>query len=218
MLNHNVSFRVDSAFNARDVSVRLDKIILRKQFRIRGKEVRAVVETPPTRRRACATFYRLVDQFKVHRNEGRDFEICARSLQILHLHSWEYVAKVSAQENVIIWHTSNLERMGLDVDNDDKLVEHMGGEQENGAATPTPQEPGPAGRAAPAEPPQASGRGQACRKKGKGGQGCGVPAAAEKRAADIDLEGEMRDERAADDADQDMQDMQPPGIQVPADE
>lgn len=56
-LNHNVGFRCDGNCCAGDVSNRLDKDLLRMQFRIRDKEVRAAAGTPPMRRHVCLKFY-----------------------------------------------------------------------------------------------------------------------------------------------------------------
>lgn len=86
-LNHNVTLRCDSEYDTRDKCNRLDKVLFRKQFKVHGKDLRATVESPPAKKRACARYFRFVEDFRAMRTQGKDFAVCSRSLQVFHLPS-----------------------------------------------------------------------------------------------------------------------------------
>lgn len=138
-LNHDITFRRDADYDTRDMANRLDKLLVRKQFKVRGKDLRASAETPPARRRACARYYRPFEDFESGRAEGRDFEVCARSLQIFHLPTWEVAPKIRIDENWTEFSQSVLRTMGVELASDESVIERDEDDEDNmeGAATPT---------------------------------------------------------------------------------
>lgn len=133
---------------------------------------------------------------------ARTARFAACNLQVLHLPSWETLAKVSIQDATIHWNAQIMERLGLDVDINGRITEH---DQEPGNVTPRPdaaQESPPTSTTATSG--KSMGTGRSARKKGKGGKGSGCSPPAETRAMEVDLEEELRaeDEEANNRADE----------------
>lgn len=61
-VNHNVSFRRDGEYDARDISDQLDYLLTRNKFKIEGKDIRISVGTAPTRRQACTKYCKLMGE------------------------------------------------------------------------------------------------------------------------------------------------------------
>lgn len=181
---------------------KLDKLLQNKLFKVRGKDNRATPESAPAHRRACARYYSIVDDFRSMRAEGKDFEVCPRSLHIFHLPTWEIMAKVHIDDNYVGWNQIGLRKLGLDVGNGGGLIDLEEDGEDNVAGQATSVGPQDAALA----PLPAMGIGKSApKKKGKGGEEAGKPAGAQKRAAEHDLEQELRENEEHDGAKQDAE-------------
>lgn len=108
-LNHDIAYKHVGEEDIRDTAN-----AQAKQFLIKGRQVRASVESSPSRRRACACFYKILESMKACRCEGKDFESCARGLTMYRLPEWEQMCRVGIDSGEIKWNHSELERMGLE--------------------------------------------------------------------------------------------------------
>lgn len=104
----------------RTLADEVDQQLQRKKFMIKGRACKAMAETHPTRRRACAKFYKVCDMFTIMHVEAKDFELFTRGLALYRLPTSDLAVRVAIDD---AGNHKTLEQIRLDLNYDEKIVE-----------------------------------------------------------------------------------------------